>query len=98
MRDTGGERLTNTSRYIHHAILIPKITATVHILNATPLLTTAIEGTQEAAPDKLQAIKSICMILPGKQPPQQPLPPPTTPRGGTDKIVKNDLLLFLVFK
>jgi hypothetical protein len=69
MRDTGGKHIINTFRYKHHAILIPKITITDCILNATCCLTAAIEGIQEAAPDELQAIKSLCQILLANTPP-----------------------------
>jgi hypothetical protein len=55
MRDTGGKRITDTFQYKHHAIPVPKITATDCILDETCRLTTAIEGVQKA-PDKLQAI------------------------------------------
>jgi hypothetical protein len=49
MRNTGGKCITDTFRYKHHAIPIPKVTATDCILEATHRLTTAIEGVQEAA-------------------------------------------------
>ncbi len=67
MRDTGGECITDMFRYKHHAIPIPVVTATDCILEATHQLTAAIEGIQDAAPDKLKAIKSLCHILLGKQ-------------------------------
>jgi hypothetical protein len=57
---TGSERLTDTFQHKHHAIPVSKITATDRILDATCRLTTVIEGIQEAAPDKLQAIESLC--------------------------------------
>jgi hypothetical protein len=38
MADTGGERITDTFRYNHHAIPVPKITATNRILDATARL------------------------------------------------------------
>jgi hypothetical protein len=79
MRNTGGKVITDTYRYKHHAIPIPVVTATDLIFKATHQLTTAMEGVQEAAPDKLQAIKSLCHILLGKQTPQQPRPPPPAP-------------------
>ncbi len=78
MCDTGGECIMGMFRYKHHAIPIPVITATDHILEATHQLTAAIEGVQDAAPDKLQAIKSLLHILLGKQIPQQPTAMPTT--------------------
>jgi hypothetical protein len=78
MHDTSGKHITNTFRYKHHAIPVPEVTATDCILKATHRLTMAI-GIQEAAPDKLQAIKLLCHILLGKLIPQQPHPPPPTP-------------------
>jgi hypothetical protein len=77
MRDTSGKRITD--RYKHHTIPVPVITATDCILEATHRLTAAMEGIQEAAPDKLQAIKSLRHILLGKRIPQQPCLPPPTP-------------------
>jgi hypothetical protein len=41
----------------NHAIKIPVVTATDCILKATHRLTAAIEGIQEATPDKPQAIE-----------------------------------------
>jgi hypothetical protein len=80
MRNTGGKCITDTFRYKHHAIPVPVVTAIDRILKATHQLSKAIEGVQEAAPDKLQAIKSLCPhILLGKQIPHQPHPPPPTP-------------------
>ncbi len=66
MRNTGGERITDTLRYKHHTIPVLVVTATDRILEATHLLTAAIEGVQEAAPDELQAIKSLHHVLLGK--------------------------------
>jgi hypothetical protein len=67
MRDTGGEYIMDTFQYKHHAIPVLVVTATDHIPKATHQLNTAIEGIQEAAPDKLQAIMSLRHILLGKQ-------------------------------
>jgi hypothetical protein len=78
MRKTGGECITDTFRYKYHVIPIPGVTATDCILKATHHLTTAIDGVQEAAPDKLQAIKSLHHILLGKRILQQPRPLPPT--------------------
>jgi hypothetical protein len=64
--------------YKHHAIPVSVVTATDCIVKATHGLTTAIEGDQEAAPDKLQVIQSLCHILLSKRIPQQPHPPPPT--------------------
>jgi hypothetical protein len=79
MRDTGGERITDTFRYKHHAIPVPVVTATDRILEATHQLTATIKGVQEETPEKFQAIQSLRHILLGKQIPQQPRPPPPTP-------------------
>jgi hypothetical protein len=75
MQYTGGERITNMFHDKHHAIPVPEVTATDCILKATHRLTAAIEGIQEAAPDKLQAIKSLRHILLGKK---SPTATPTT--------------------
>jgi hypothetical protein len=79
MHDIGGERIMDMFRYKHHAVPVPVVTATDCILKATHQLTAAIEGVQEAAPDKLQAVESLRHILLGKRILQQPCPPPSTP-------------------
>ena len=67
MRDTGGKlHITYTFWYKHHTIPVPVVIATDPILKATPQLTTAIAGIQEAALEELQAIKSLRHILLGK--------------------------------
>jgi hypothetical protein len=55
-----------------------KVTATDCILEATHRLAVAIEGIQEAAPHKLQAIKLLCHILLGKRIPKLSHPAPPT--------------------
>jgi hypothetical protein len=52
MANTGGKRNTNTFRFKHHTLTVPKITATNRIIDATTRLTDAIAGIQEAPPDK----------------------------------------------
>jgi hypothetical protein len=59
MKDMGGERVTDTFRYQHHVIPVPIITATNRILEATRCLSNAINGVQEAPPDKMAAIQSL---------------------------------------
>ena len=76
MADTGGERITDTFRFNHHAIPVPGITATDRILDATARLTAAIEGVQEAPPDELAAIQALRTLLLGEVPPLAPTPPP----------------------
>jgi hypothetical protein len=78
MHDNGGERITDTFQYKHHAIPVPVVTATDRILEATHQLTATIEVVQEAAPDELHTIESQRHILLGKQTPQQPCTPPLT--------------------
>ena len=86
MADTGGERITDTFRYNHHAIPVPRITATDRILEATARLTAAIEGVQESPPDKLTAIQALRTLLLGEVPPIAPTPPPVqAPRPIIDK-------------
>jgi hypothetical protein len=77
MANTGAERLTDTSRYKHHAMPVPTITPTDRIIAATRHLTNTLAGTQEAPQDELQAILSLCKILLGKTPPTPvPIDPP----------------------
>ena len=59
MANTGGERITDTFRFNHHAVPVPRITATDRILDATARLTATIEGVQEAPPDELAAIEAL---------------------------------------
>jgi hypothetical protein len=79
-------RTTNTFRFNHHSIPVPKITATDRILNATARLTAAIEGVQEASPDELAAIQALQTLLLGDVPPPEPTPAPVTaPRPTIDE-------------
>jgi hypothetical protein len=68
MADTGGEQLTNTFHFKHHAMPVPTITLTDRIIAATRHLTDAIAGIQEAPPDELQAILTLRQLLLGKSP------------------------------
>jgi hypothetical protein len=86
MADIGGERVTDTFRYNHHAIPVPKITATDRILDATARLTAAIEGVQEAPPDELAAIQALRTLLLGEVPPPEPTTAPVNaPRPTIDE-------------
>jgi hypothetical protein len=51
MANTGGERITNTFRFAHHAIPVSDITATNSIIDATTRLAAVIAGIQDAPPD-----------------------------------------------
>jgi hypothetical protein len=79
MKDTGGECVTDTFRYQHHAIPVLAITANDRILEATRRLADAIKGVQEAPPDKMAAIQSLRALLLGKETLQEP-DPSTKPR------------------
>jgi hypothetical protein len=74
MANTGGERMTDTFCFKHHAIPIPEITATNRIIDATTRLTAAIAGIQDSPPNEMEAIQSLCTLLLGEV---APLPPPT---------------------
>jgi hypothetical protein len=74
MANTGGKRITNTFCFKHHAIPVPEITATDRIIDATTRLTATIAGIQDAPPDKMETIQSLCTLLLGEA---APLPPPT---------------------
>ena len=75
MADTGGERITDTSRFCHQAIPVPSITAKDRILDATARLTATIEGVQEAPPEELATIQTLRTLLLGEVPPTAPTPP-----------------------
>jgi hypothetical protein len=94
MADTGGKRITHRFWFKHHAIPVPEITATDRIIDATTRLTAAIAGIQEAPPDKMEAIRSLCTLLLGKfalLPPTAPIilptPPVLTPMVGINKPI-----------
>jgi hypothetical protein len=71
MRDTGGEHITDMFCFQHHALPVPHIMATNHILQATECLADAIAGVQETPPDKLAAITSLRALLLGKELPPE---------------------------
>jgi len=94
MADTGNKRITNTFQFKHHAIPVPEITGTDRFIDATTRLTAAIAGIQDAPPDKMEVIQSLCTLLPGKiallPPPTPsilPTPPPPTPLINEDKPI-----------
>jgi hypothetical protein len=75
LANIGGERITNTFQFKHHALPVPEIIATNRIIDAITRLTTAIAGIQEAPPNKMEAIQSLYTLLLGKV---APLPPPAS--------------------
>jgi hypothetical protein len=94
MADTGGKRITDTFRFKHHAIPVPKISAANRIIDATTRLTAVIAGIQDTPPDKMEAIQSLRTLLLGKvallPPPTPsilPTPPPRTSLVDEDKLV-----------
>jgi hypothetical protein len=76
MADICGERITNTFQFKHHAIPVLEITAINRIIDATARLTAAIAGIQDAPPNEMEAIQSLCTFLLSKV----ALLPPPTPR------------------
>jgi hypothetical protein len=74
MKDTGGECITDMFRYQHHTIPVLAIMATGRILEATRRLADAINGVQEAPPDKMAAIQSLQALLLGVETLQEPEP------------------------
>jgi hypothetical protein len=95
MTKTGGERITDTFRFMHHAIPVPEITATNRIINTTTRLTAAIASIQDAPPNKMEAIQFLCTLLLGKvallppwSPSILPPPPPPTPVVNKDELVQ----------
>jgi hypothetical protein len=94
MANTGGERITNTFCFKHHAIPVPDITATDRIIDTTTRLTATIAGIQDVPPNKMEAIQSFCILLLGKipllPPPSPsilPTPPPLTPVVNKDEPI-----------
>jgi hypothetical protein len=90
MTDTGGKRITDTFQFKHHAIPVPDITATDRIIDAITRLTATIAGVQDAPPNKMEAIQSLCTLLLGKIAPPPPptpsiLPTPPPPTQSTNK-------------
>jgi hypothetical protein len=74
MKDMGGEHITDMFRQQHHAIPVPAIMATNHILKAMRHLAYAIKRVQEAPLDKMAAIQSPQALLLGKEILHEPEP------------------------
>jgi hypothetical protein len=75
MANTGGERITDTFQFKHHALPVPEITATNRIIDVTIRLTATIAGIQEEPPNEMKAIQSLCTLLYAKV---APFPPPAS--------------------
>jgi hypothetical protein len=91
---TGSERITDVVQFKHHVIPVPEITATNRIIDATTRLTAAIAGIQDAPPNKMEAIRSLCTLCLGKVAPISPpapsivpTPQPPTPLVDVDKPI-----------
>ena len=83
---TGGERISDTVRFKHHAISMPKITPADRILDAARNLDHAIRQQPKTAPlDELKAIELLREVLLGET--KQPLPK-TAPQQRTDSRTK----------
>jgi hypothetical protein len=85
---------TDTFRLKHHAIPVSEITATNRIIDAITILTATIAGIQDAPPNKMEVIQSLCTLLLGKVTPlPSPTPsilptlPPPTPVVNEDELV-----------
>jgi hypothetical protein len=70
---TSSKCLTDSFHFKHHAMPVPTITPINRTIAATRDLMAAFLGMQEAPPNKLQAIATLCQILLGKVPPT-PIP------------------------
>jgi hypothetical protein len=82
MANAGGERITNTFQFKHHDIPVLEMATTNRIIDTTTKLTAAIAGSQEAPPNNMEAIQSLCTLLFGEVallPPSAPSILPTTP-------------------
>ena len=76
---TGGERISDTVRFKHHAIAIPQLTPADRILEAARDLDDAIRQLPKRAPiDELQAIELLREVLLGET--KRPLPATTVQR------------------
>ena len=70
---TGGERISDTVRFKHHAITIPQLTPADRILEAAKQLEAAIKQQPKKAPmDEITAIELLRSVLLGEQ--VEPLP------------------------
>jgi hypothetical protein len=79
MAVTSGKRITNMFRFKHHVFPVPDITATNRIIDATTRLAATIAGVQEAPPDEMEAIQSLCTLLLDKVAPLHPPAPKILP-------------------
>jgi hypothetical protein len=81
--DTGAVRITDTFKFLHHALPVPQVSSADRIVQATKDLRQAIDGATTSAPDELEAIKQLRALILGTPPPP-PLPeeiaPPEAPR------------------
>jgi hypothetical protein len=71
--DAGAVRITDTFKFLHHTLPVPKVSSTDRIVKATKHLRQAINDHTTTAPDELQAIEHLRALLLGNP---QPLPLP----------------------
>ncbi|EED89749.1 predicted protein [Thalassiosira pseudonana CCMP1335] len=69
--DAGAVRTTDTFKFLHHTLPVPKVSSTNRIVKATKHLRQAIDDSTTTAPDELQAIENLRALLLGS-----PQPPP----------------------
>ena len=63
-KNTGAEIISDTVKFKHHAIVVPTITPTDHLIHATDTLTRALRGApQEQAPNHIEAVERLRRIL-----------------------------------
>ena len=64
LADNGGERTTDTVKFQHHVVVVPRITPTDRVIQATRELTRAIrQEPTMAPPEHIEAIQRLCIII-----------------------------------
>jgi hypothetical protein len=88
--DAGAVRTTDTFKFLHHTLPVPKVSSTDRIVKATKHLRQAINDSTTTAPDELQAIENLRALLLGSpQPPPLPetsVQPDSPPQAETSDL------------
>ena len=88
--DAGAVRTTDTFKFLHHTLPVPKVSSTDRIVKATKHLRQAIDDSTTTAPDELQAIENLRALLLGSpQPPPLPetsVQPASPPQAETSDL------------